>query len=463
MNVLFSELPYAAALHLDYLRTRCSNCFVIAHAKCSKCHIAVYCNRKCQSSDWTYHKAECGGLQNGAFTKISSPAMDVDVRLLVRILIRLDIDNGDVDETINFPKDAVVRHLSDLISHCDQFDKNPKNRYFEQIQICVTNYYGLGELWRRHSLDQIKEILGKSQTNVFDIKEDTLDGYLWLGSGLYLNSSRFDHSCDPDIHWSFDGRRINFLKHEASEKKSFDNLKVNYGFSVQPYCVGGILLTSERQKHLIKKYNFICDCSLCADDKLDMRKNYSLKWICNACKVPFCIVGDEKNRIECTQCGCPMNDCPLTTSFILDQLTIAKKHLREANINDVGLLKNAEITKAIKVLQQFAHPIHNIWFCRANLEVFFSSTENIDSIPYILLADTIFVGEKVLKTHELYAPMYDMTMSDVARRLSKLYQKMNNFKRAKEMLLKVRNSFEAKCGSDHVLLKVVDNEIEQLF
>nr|CCA21284.1 hsp90like protein putative [Albugo laibachii Nc14]CCA21657.1 hsp90like protein putative [Albugo laibachii Nc14] len=42
------------------VKSKCRNCYNYgAKMKCSICKKAAYCNRKCQSSDWTFHKKTC--------------------------------------------------------------------------------------------------------------------------------------------------------------------------------------------------------------------------------------------------------------------------------------------------------------------------------------------------------------------------------------------------------------------
>ncbi|KAK9809815.1 hypothetical protein WJX73_009488 [Symbiochloris irregularis] len=43
------------------LETQCANLFCAqpAHAKCSRCKSASYCNKECQKMHWRYHKARC--------------------------------------------------------------------------------------------------------------------------------------------------------------------------------------------------------------------------------------------------------------------------------------------------------------------------------------------------------------------------------------------------------------------
>lgn len=61
-TIFLEGSPFASALNVSELSTRCHYCWKLAEKKlsrCSKCQVVKYCSRTCQRNDWKTHKLEC--------------------------------------------------------------------------------------------------------------------------------------------------------------------------------------------------------------------------------------------------------------------------------------------------------------------------------------------------------------------------------------------------------------------
>ncbi|KGL77171.1 Histone-lysine N-methyltransferase SMYD3, partial [Tinamus guttatus] len=83
-----------------------------------------------------------------------------------------------------------------------------------------------------------------------------------VGVGLYPSMSLLNHSCDPNCVIVFEGYQL--LLRSVREIQIGEELTISYIESLMP--------TSERQKHLMRQYCFVCDCLLCQNQDTDAEK-----------------------------------------------------------------------------------------------------------------------------------------------------------------------------------------------
>lgn len=76
--------------------------------KCSSCQYVYYCNRNCQESAWSNHKAECACLKRADGKVIPDAA-----RLLTRIILKLN-NGGDAEKS--YYTEKFYRKFKDLMS-----------------------------------------------------------------------------------------------------------------------------------------------------------------------------------------------------------------------------------------------------------------------------------------------------------------------------------------------------------
>lgn len=77
-----------------------------------------------------------------------------------------------------------------------------------------------------------------------------------LDEAIYMLQSHLNHSCEPNVHVTFDDSRLDGIKVTAlTDIKANEELKVTY--------VNPALDVDERQAELLKNWGFICNCPRC--------------------------------------------------------------------------------------------------------------------------------------------------------------------------------------------------------
>ncbi|CAN7946656.1 unnamed protein product, partial [Ixodes pacificus] len=241
---------------------------------CPKCRVAHYCNKFCESSALSDHQTECCYFQE-MFPCIPNTT----VRLMARILIKLqrrhmrDCKEAILDQT---------RTFEDLESHSEQILNDPAVLpRFHAVWATLQDFLGEGNM---PTLLEGLEIFGKANTlclvliNRFCITDDELKPVgqgLYIGQKLYLTgvhnrASIFDHSCDPDAAFVFDGTRLTV--------RAVRDLSVSSVREIYICYVDKLQMTLDRIEALQNQYYFTCNCSLCQqiDGDLLQEKSNSL-------------------------------------------------------------------------------------------------------------------------------------------------------------------------------------------
>ncbi len=103
--------------------------------------------------------------------------------------------------------------------------------------------------------EQVLDILAKLSLNAFNIyiiqREEVV-----VGEGLYLETSVFDHSCQPNAEYSF--KHGDMVVMCTQDGIDFSEVRISY---VNDIC----LLPSERRALLLEKYFFDCGCDRCVN------------------------------------------------------------------------------------------------------------------------------------------------------------------------------------------------------
>ncbi|VDO99304.1 unnamed protein product [Soboliphyme baturini] len=135
-------------------------------------------------------------------------------------------------------------------------------------------------------------IFGKIVVNTFSILNDDMNA---IGSGLYLQLSALNHSCDPDCVVQFDGAfavlaalRSDGMIHERISENTISYIDL-------------LASTKERQKLLTERYYFTCTCANCMNVSKDLEKS-SLKCFQNSCDGQV-LIHSGLDHGECNKCG----------------------------------------------------------------------------------------------------------------------------------------------------------------
>lgn len=152
-----TEDPYVHALDTFAFESKnfCSFCFGPATAKCLKCQATVYCDRRCQSSDWPEHKAECKAFRDltvrcAALIRKNS-LLDIFqfVRLIGRCVSKIQNTEifNEIQNAENFGKIQNTENFNE-IQNAENFSKIQNAENFDRIQnknneTEVTQFFGL--------------------------------------------------------------------------------------------------------------------------------------------------------------------------------------------------------------------------------------------------------------------------------------------------------------------------------
>ena len=285
---IVTEAPYIAALKESFLTNRCSACFNLALNKCPECEVMVYCNDQCRTKDSLFHKFECQAYKNGPERHQVSEG--VLARMMARTITRLSLDGGkpEIDLCSNISNSIPRRSWSDLLTHRDEILRS-KRHYKDWL---ITKYQF--ELLFDNQFDNVDllDIFGKLVINRFrvGIHQNLLDGRVAIGWAIYLTTSRFNHSCQPDLlQCSYD---INMrLKLADTNRKlpetalEFDQLTVSYRHQNDFRLTNPLTyVPTRRQRRQFVSFFFLnCHCIFCDNDLHNRYVESATNCLCDRC------------------------------------------------------------------------------------------------------------------------------------------------------------------------------------
>uniref|UniRef100_F6RQ08 [histone H3]-lysine(4) N-trimethyltransferase n=1 Tax=Ciona intestinalis TaxID=7719 RepID=F6RQ08_CIOIN len=239
-TVLSSE-PYAYLLSKKQKGVYCDFCFKKQDGllQCSGCKYMKYCNRNCQKMAWNeHHKAECPALKN------VMPKRPPDfVILLGRLLWNM--------QQYSSAKLPEKNSILDLESNYNKLSQNQKEALMNFLVILHT-------FWSPKPLPpqvtdnkMLLELCARIKNNSFAICNEELQSD--VGTGVYLNCSFINHSCEPNCVAEFNMRT---LKIRAVKN-------ITAGEEVLISYVDLFATSFERQRELMSIYHFQCTCHSC--------------------------------------------------------------------------------------------------------------------------------------------------------------------------------------------------------
>lgn len=245
-EIICQELPYVHVLSSKKRGEHCDYCFdrVGKLKTCSSCHVLKYCCRKCQQSDWKLHKLECKCLKN-----VPPAIMTESICMFLRLLIRHK--NGDYEKIFN-DDPLWGRSFQDLMSHSSDIKKHEeRNNQFHHIMDVLSKL--IGPSFEFPSTEILWEIFGKMLINSHSIQDQ--EHKEALGIGIYLGTSKLDHSCDPNAVFTFSGPEITIRAVRQVAKAEPRQVFISYIDTNRPSWV--------RKQELKERFYFDCQCSLC--------------------------------------------------------------------------------------------------------------------------------------------------------------------------------------------------------
>lgn len=244
---ILSSSPFVYVLGKEGRGRVCDFCMLESGTlkRCAACKYVYFCDKQCQKSAWPDHKAECAGL-----CKVSPNVPDTSVRYFCRLLVKLSNKDAWSQSEMVFGR---RRCFTDLMSHVDAI-KNDQSRYFNEFKkVWETTKVFLDDKYLPE-LEVGLEIYGKMIINSYCICNDE---HSPIGTGLYIGPSILDHSCSPNAHAVYEGRKLLLRAAEDIKCSSIDGIRVSYIDVMAPKEV--------RQLELKNQYYFECSCTKCSD------------------------------------------------------------------------------------------------------------------------------------------------------------------------------------------------------
>lgn len=169
------------------------------------------------------------------------------------------------------------------------------------------------------TVDEIEEYVGKMCINCFGIPVTTVDDEIHIGVAVYLTSSRFDHTCKPNLFMEFEGNRIVYRYYhvdETDKSPDYDKLSVSYGYTPMYAGFSAVPTRQQRQISLVTRYYFVCTCGWCMDERDSELSEAATTRLCKSCREPWIFEPDHvKGFILRPSCECPKQEGPFRDNF----------------------------------------------------------------------------------------------------------------------------------------------------
>uniref|UniRef100_A0A8D8YDI3 Histone-lysine N-methyltransferase SMYD3 n=1 Tax=Cacopsylla melanoneura TaxID=428564 RepID=A0A8D8YDI3_9HEMI len=289
-TLLLTEKPFVFVLHNNQKVKRCDHCFESGDlSNCSLCDKVAYCSSKCEAEAWSVHKFECPNMK-----RISPKIVPDAVRMIARIIYKLKYCKGWETKGFYGSGRNEFRKFSDLESHYEDLQHDRKRlQDFLSLSSVLKDFMGENESLPPPS--ELLNIYGRLLINSFNIMDISMNT---IGSGLYLGTSRFDHSCSPNAVAVFSSTTISIRLTKPMEQFDWSKVFVSYIDVLQP--------TSKRIGELNKGYYFECCCEVCQDVR-QLEDMLSMSCPNTNCLEPIYIPEDIQDKVpecpKCTKCG----------------------------------------------------------------------------------------------------------------------------------------------------------------
>jgi len=284
-DVILKSEPFAYVI-LSSHRTRiCAYCWTLLETSsivtCPSCPLVSYCSQKCREENSQEHLRECTVLG-----KVGSLISD-QLRLVMKIWLKL---RGKEDNDFREEGENISKSWNSLIDHYEDLVNDSKDLLTAQYKVLET-HINKSDL---PSMEEFITIYGKILTNSFSLRSDRYSCPEPFGTGVYLLASVFDHSCTPNCTVVFQGRKIIAMATEEIPEGDIPDVAfISY--------INTIDDTNTRRLQQRAIWYFQCQCSLCANQRIDQEK-HSLR--CGGCDKgrPVDIMNWNLYGDKCTYC-----------------------------------------------------------------------------------------------------------------------------------------------------------------
>lgn len=433
---IFIEGPYIAALKEPFLTSRCSACFRDAADKCPECGIMVYCNDQCRAEDIRFHKVECQAYKNCSERHRFSEA--VLARMIARAITRLSLDGGkpETDLCSNVTESIPRRSWADLLGHRDEIPRSERHRkdWFttkQQLELLFGNQFDHVD---------VLEIFGKLLINRFRVgfHQNHLDGRVAVGWAIYLTTSRFNHSCEPDLlQCSYDiNMRLKLvdthrtIPETASE---FNRLTVSYRHQNDFRLTNPLTYvpTRRQRREFVSFFFFNCHCTFCSHDLRNRYAESATNRICDQCGDAL-ILQETYDDTKTAVLTCLGRNTGLKTDRVVGRVTTSFIDHTEQTV-DVYEDK-------LHGMEQVLHP-ESILLLQEREKVFFAYQKLLgqgdldENQRSVYIRRALQLGEHLLQLYDIYLKQSSIYPKIVVTDVAALYD-MNGDKHKAEQLRK---------------------------
>ncbi|CAL9110560.1 unnamed protein product [Musa textilis] len=193
-DVIIFQEPYASTPNKTSSGSSCDGCFASNNLrKCSACQVAWYCGTACQKSEWKVHQSECRAL--ASLSEDRKKMLTSTIRLMVRLILRKQLQSGQVIPTTAMDNYDLVATLE---SHISEIDEKQLVLYAQ-----MANLVNLVLPSLMIDLKETTHNFSKLSCNAHTICDGELRP---LGTGLYPVISIINHSCVPNSVLVFENR-----------------------------------------------------------------------------------------------------------------------------------------------------------------------------------------------------------------------------------------------------------------
>jgi len=322
-DIIFEDAAYVSVLNDEERGKRCDFCFRCPDRSllagplgaCAKCKFVHYCSKECQRGDWPAHKTECKRILSLP-ENLREKLANAMVRLMARI-----VDRDVRGDNVSVKSGIYKRSFDDLEPHVEELRQQPERMQRLQIIVEALKYFLRVPdplLLLKYDDAFFTRVFGRIAVNSYGVTDEL--GSSDIGTAIYLDASRLDHSCKPNAVTSFHGTAAHIRALEPIPKAFLDlGPKKMLSRIRTTYSVVDLLQlasTKKRKEKLKKKYLFECDCQWCNEDDL------SFLGRCPECE-GLVQPGGENGFLPCEQCGYTLSG---------DEMTLIKQIVVESLI-----------------------------------------------------------------------------------------------------------------------------------
>jgi hypothetical protein len=254
-DTIYTGEAFTATIFAEEALKRCHYCLRLPDStkklmRCGRCKYALYCDAVCQKAAWPEHRDECAN--NPA--NLAQDPEGLLLRRTCRALLEIDqLDASTVSKDATLQERIAQRDL--FLSLLHHYAQHPRWLLDHYTNIAKTQERALATVkgWSTADLTTQDLVLYQCRfgCNNFAI-HDAL--YFPIGSGVYPVGSLWNHSCQPNCAYAFDGRQLRI--YALTNIQAGDSLTLSY--------VDVIHSRQSRQEELMRRYYFQCQCIRCS-------------------------------------------------------------------------------------------------------------------------------------------------------------------------------------------------------